>query len=91
MAETGKELKIGNFTGIITDYENENGEIALMYREPRGSITHPHRDETITLGTLMVEEYERPAGPSTSCSTSRRKARRRRSSRTAGWSGTTAR
>ena len=31
-----------------------------MYREPRGSITHPHRDETITLGTLMVEEYERP-------------------------------
>ena len=32
-----------------------------MYREPRGSITHPHRDETITLGTLMVEQYERPA------------------------------
>ena len=31
-----------------------------MYREPRGSIYHPHRDETITLGTLMVEEYERP-------------------------------
>ena len=31
-----------------------------MYREPRGSIYHPHRDETITLGTLMVEDYERP-------------------------------
>ena len=31
-----------------------------MYREPRGSIYHPHRDETITLGTLMVEEYDRP-------------------------------
>ena len=61
MDETGKELKIGNFTGIITDYEDEHGEIPLMYREPRGSITHPHRDETITLGTLMVEEYERPA------------------------------
>ena len=61
MEETGKELKIGNFTGIIDDYENEHGEIALMYREPRGSITHPHRDETITLGTLMVEQYERPA------------------------------
>ena len=61
MDETGKELKIGNFTGIITDYENEHGEIEVMYREPRGSITHPHRDETITLGTLMVEEYERPA------------------------------
>ena len=32
-----------------------------MYREPRGSIYHPHRGETITLGTLMVEDYERPA------------------------------
>jgi len=61
MEETGKELQIGNFTNIIDDYEKENGEIELMYREPRGSITHPHRDETITLGTLMVEQYERPA------------------------------
>ena len=54
-------MKISNFTSILTDYEAEHGEIPLMYREPRGSITHPHRDETITLGTLMVEEYERPA------------------------------
>jgi hypothetical protein len=60
MDATGAELKIGNFTKILTDHEAENGEIPLMYREPRGSITHPHRDETITLGTLMVEEYERP-------------------------------
>jgi hypothetical protein len=60
MEATGKELMIGNFKSIITDYENENGEIPKMYREPRGSITHPHRNETITLGTLMVEEYERP-------------------------------
>src|SRR5262249_49588367 len=42
------------------DYESEHGEIEGMYREPRGTITHPHRNETITLGTLMVEEYERP-------------------------------
>ena len=59
--ELDEELKIGNFTNIITDYENEHGEIPKMYREPRGSITHPHRDETITLGTLMVEDYKRPA------------------------------
>jgi hypothetical protein len=59
--ETGEELKISNFKKIITDYENEIGhDIPLMYHEPRGSITHPHRNETITLGTLMVEEYERP-------------------------------
>ena len=36
MDETGEELKLGNFTSIITDYESEHGEIALMYREPRG-------------------------------------------------------
>ena len=60
MDEIGEELKIGNFTAIITDYENEYREIEGMYREPRGSITHPHRNETITLGTLMVEEYARP-------------------------------
>jgi hypothetical protein len=54
------ELKLSNFTSIITDFESEHGEIPLMYREPRGTITHPHRGETITLGTLMVEEYERP-------------------------------
>jgi hypothetical protein len=56
----GTELKIGNFKAIITDYEAEHGEIERMYREPRGSIYHPHRGETITLGTLMVEDYERP-------------------------------
>src|SRR5262249_7189019 len=53
--ETGKELTTNNFNAIITDYEAEHGEIPLMYREPRGSIYHPHRGETITLGTLMVE------------------------------------
>jgi hypothetical protein len=59
--ETGATLTAANFANIITDYENEHGEIPGMYREPRGSIYHPHREETITLGTLMVEEYERPA------------------------------
>ena len=58
--ELTQELKLSNFTKIITEYETYNGEIEGMYREPRGSIYHPHRGETITLGTLMVEEYERP-------------------------------
>jgi hypothetical protein len=61
MKATGQELKINNFKTIITDYEAENGEIPLMYREPRGSIYHPHRGETVVLGTLAVESYERPA------------------------------
>ena len=60
MEETGKELTIGNFKSIITGYEAEEGEILGMYREPRGSLYIPHRDLTITLGTLSVEEFERP-------------------------------
>jgi hypothetical protein len=60
-AELSAELTTNNFSRIITDYENEHGEIPGMYREPRGSIYHPHRGETITLGDLMVEKYERPA------------------------------
>jgi hypothetical protein len=55
------ELTTNNFQKVITDYENEHGEIPLMYRVPRGSVYHPHRKQTIALGTLMVEEYERPA------------------------------
>jgi hypothetical protein len=47
--------------GAITAYEDENGEIEGMYREPRGSIYHPNRGDHIPLGTLMVEDYERPA------------------------------
>jgi hypothetical protein len=37
MSELGDELKIGNFKNIITDYVAEHGEIAGMYREPRGA------------------------------------------------------
>jgi hypothetical protein len=61
LEETGQELRIGNFKSIITDYEDANGEIPGMYREPRGSIYHPHRGDDIPLGTLTVEEYERPS------------------------------
>jgi hypothetical protein len=45
--ELDKELTLANFTKIITNYEAENGEIPGMYREPRGTIYHPHREETI--------------------------------------------
>jgi hypothetical protein len=58
--EIGDELTAPNFAAIITDYEAEHGEIPGMYREPRGTLYHPHRAETINLGTLMVETYERP-------------------------------
>ena len=60
LEETGQPLQVGNFKNILTDYENDYGEIEGMYREPRGSIYHPHLHQTIPLGTLTVEDYDRP-------------------------------
>src|SRR5512144_24409 len=31
-----------------------------MYRDPRGTLYHPHTEEEIPLGTLNVEGYRRP-------------------------------
>jgi len=58
--ELDEDLTTTNFAAIITDYDAGNDEIPGMYREPRGTLYHPHREETITLGTLTVEDYERP-------------------------------
>jgi hypothetical protein len=55
------ELTYSNFERIITDYENEHGDIKGMYRDPRGTLYHPHTGENIALGTLAVEQYGRPA------------------------------
>jgi hypothetical protein len=57
---TDQELSTKNFTKILTEYENDNGEIDGMYRDPRGSISHPHSGDVIPLGTRTVEDYERP-------------------------------
>jgi hypothetical protein len=48
------------FCKVITAYENDFGEIKGMLRDSRGSIIHPHTGEEIELGTLEVEDYERP-------------------------------
>jgi hypothetical protein len=56
----GGELSYGNFEKIITDHEEENGPIPGMYRDPRGSLYHPHTRESIPLGTIAVERYKRP-------------------------------
>lgn len=57
----GGELTYGNFTKIITDYEFGLGrDLPWMYRDDRGIIYHPHKHDTISLGTRMVEVYEPP-------------------------------
>ena len=56
----GAELQWGNFETIIGDYELEQGEVAGMYRDPRGTLYHPHLKDSTPLGTLQVERYQRP-------------------------------
>jgi hypothetical protein len=53
-------LDYGYFCRWVSQYENENGEIKGMYRDPRGTLYHPHTGETISIGTIAVEEYTRP-------------------------------
>ena len=58
---TGTEPSWDNFQKIVTGYEAENDDIPGMYRDPRGTLYHPHTGEDISLGTLAVEQYRRPA------------------------------
>ena len=74
----GAELQWGNFETIIGDHELEQGEVAGMYRDPRGTLYHPHRRDSIPLGTLQVERYRARNGPSTRSCSSRRRASSRR-------------
>ncbi len=60
--ELGKELDYGWFGEVITAHEAELGQdLPGMYRDARGVLFHPHTQDEIALGTLAVEQYERPA------------------------------
>jgi hypothetical protein len=56
----GRELTTGNFEAVLTDYENQFGEIAAIYRDNRGVLYEPWSDGNVPLGTLMAERYSRP-------------------------------
>jgi hypothetical protein len=56
----GKEPQYDYFSRVISDREVEEGDIKGMYREPRGTLYHPHTREEIQLGTMQVEKYRRP-------------------------------
>ncbi len=59
--ETGEEPNYNYFSTVVTGYEGSIGrDVPGMYRDARGSLYHPHTGETIALGTLNVEKYERP-------------------------------
>ena len=54
------EPEYNYFGKVITDHETAHAEIKGLYRDARGVVYHPHTGEEIPLGTLQVEEYERP-------------------------------
>jgi hypothetical protein len=58
--EQEKPLVYRYFTTLLTDYENEQGEIPGLQREPRGSLYHPHLRQEIPLSTETVARYDRP-------------------------------
>ena len=55
---TGKRLTKANFAGIITDYEDEHGDIEGMVRDARGIFMS--RSGSFALGTAEAAAYNRP-------------------------------
>jgi hypothetical protein len=56
----GTEPSWDNFCRVVTEFEEQHGDIQGMYRDPRGTLYHPHLSQDIALGTLAVEQYRRP-------------------------------
>jgi hypothetical protein len=56
----------------------ERSEIAGMYRDPRGTLYHPHRRDSMPLGTCRSSATSAPSGPSISSCSSRRRVSSRR-------------
>jgi hypothetical protein len=55
-----KSLTYAYFTSLLTEIENERGEIAGLQREARGTLYHPHLKQEIPLSTESVAAYHRP-------------------------------
>jgi hypothetical protein len=52
-------LEDGYFGQLVTEYENEHGEIPRMFRNNRGAFYEPHGYGVTPLGTLTVRAYRR--------------------------------
>jgi hypothetical protein len=60
VADGNKELAYKNFSTVVGAYETEHGPLPGMYRDPRGTLYHPHLQQEIPLGTRAADGYERP-------------------------------
>ena len=59
--ETGKELNYGYFSQmLLTEYQELNGPIERLWRDPRGNLHEPHTGKSVALGTREVAAYAFP-------------------------------
>jgi hypothetical protein len=49
------------FCSVLTDYENDRGEIDKLIRDTRGVYVEPHGGELTQMGTVTVAAYNRPS------------------------------
>src|SRR5215208_1043692 len=59
--ESGKELNYGYFSQmLLTEYQEQNGPIEGLWRDPRGNLHEPHTGKSVALGTREVAAYAFP-------------------------------
>jgi hypothetical protein len=59
--ENGKQLEYGYFSQtLLTEYQEQYGPIAGLWRDPRGNLHEPHTGKSVALGTREVAAYVFP-------------------------------
>jgi hypothetical protein len=59
--EDGKTLDYTYFAqGLLTEYQEDHGRIAGLWRDPRGHLHEPHTRNSVALGTREIAAYEFP-------------------------------
>jgi hypothetical protein len=59
--EYDKRLEYGYFSQmLLTEYQEQHGAIAGLWRDPRGNLHEPHTAKSVALGTREVLAYEFP-------------------------------
>jgi hypothetical protein len=59
--EIGKTLGYSYFSQtLLTEYQEERGLIAGLWRDPRGHLHEPHTGNSVALGTREIAAYEFP-------------------------------
>jgi hypothetical protein len=57
----GKSLGYSYFSqGLLTEYQEEEGRIAGLWRDSRGNLHEPHTGNSVALGTREIANYEFP-------------------------------